>query len=57
MDTFDDFSVACHGKKYAISRHDRFRDFIASACSAANLSPVVENLNLIAENNSHSGDV
>ena len=40
-----------------ISRHDRIRDRIASACSAANLSPVIVKGNLIAENSSRLGDV
>ena len=50
-------AVACHGRGDAISRHDRIRDRIASACSAANLSPVIEKRNLIAENNSSPGGV
>ena len=37
--------------------HDRIRDCIASACSAANLSPAIEKRNLIAENNSRPRDV
>ena len=57
MDTFGDHAVACHGRGDAISRHDRIRDRIASTCSAANLSPVIEKRNLIAENNSRPGDV
>ena len=57
MGTFVDHAVACHGKGDAISRHDRIRDRIASACSAANLSPVIEKRDLIAENNSRPGDV
>ncbi|XP_075259889.1 uncharacterized protein LOC142351636 [Convolutriloba macropyga] len=57
LDTFGDHAVACHGRGDAISRHDRIRDRIASACSAANLSPIIEKRNLIAENNSRPGDV
>ena len=49
MDTFGDHVVACHGRRDAISRHDRIRNHIASACSD-NLSPVIEKRNLIAEN-------
>ena len=51
LDTFGDHAVACHGRIDAISRHDRIRDCIASACSAANLSQVIEKRNLIAEKN------
>ena len=57
MDTFGDHAVACNGRGDVISRHDRVRDCIASACSAANLSPVIEKRNLIAENNSRPGGV
>ena len=57
LHTFGDHAVACHGRGDAISRHDRFRDRIASACSAANLSSVIEKRNFIAENNSRPGDV
>ena len=57
LDTFGEHAVACHGRGDAISRHNRIRDRIASACSAANLSPVIEKRNLIAENNSRPGDV
>ena len=56
LDTFGDHAVACHGRGDVISRHDRICDRIASACSAANLSPVIEKRNLIAENNSRPGD-
>ena len=57
LDTFGDHAVNCHGMEEAISRHDRIRDRIASACSAANLYPVIEKCNLIAENNSRPGDI
>ena len=52
LDTFGDHAVACHGRGDAIPRHDRIRDRTASSCLAANLSPVIEKRNLIAENNS-----
>ena len=57
LDTFGDHAVACHGRGDAISRHDRIRNRIASACSAANLSPVIEKRNLIAENSSRPGEI
>ena len=57
LNTFGDIGVACHGNGDAISRHARIRDRIASACSAGNLSPVIEKRNLLAENNSRSGYV
>ena len=57
LDTFGDHAVACHGRGDVIARHNRIRDRIASACSAANLSPVTEKRNLIVENNSRPGDV
>ena len=57
LNSFGDHAVACHGRGDAIARHDRFRDRIASACSKANLSPVIEKRNLIAENNSRPEDV
>ena len=56
MDTFGDHAVACHGRGDAISRHDRIRNRIASACLAVNLSPKIEKRNFIAENNSRQGD-
>ena len=57
LDIFGDHAVACHGRRDAISRHDRFRDHIASACSAANFSRVIKKRILIAENYSRPGDV
>ena len=57
LDTFGDHAAAYHGRGDAIARHDRIRDRIASASSAANLCPVLEKRNLIAENNSRPGDV
>ena len=56
LDTFGDHAVVCHGKGNGISWHDRIRDRIASACSAANLSPVIEKRNLIGEKNSRPGN-
>ena len=56
LDIFGDHAVICHGRGDAISRHDRILDRIASACSAANLSPVIEKRNLIAENSSRPID-
>ena len=57
LDTFGDHAVACRGRGDAIARHDRISDRIASPYLAANLSPVIEKRNLIAENNSRPGDV
>ena len=42
LDINGDHAIACHGRGDAIARHDRIRDKIVSACSFANLSPVVE---------------
>ena len=42
LDIYGDHAIACHGRGDAIARHDRIRDKIVSACSSANLSPVVE---------------
>ena len=56
LNTFGNHAVACHGRGDASLRHDRSRDRIASACSAANLSPPIEKRNLIAENKSRQGD-
>ena len=57
MGAFRDHAVSCHGKGHGIKRQDRIRDHIASACSAANLAPVSEKRNLIAENISGPGYV
>ena len=57
LDTLGDHAVACHGLGDLISRHDRLRDKVFSACKAANLSPVCEQKNLIPETNSQPGDV
>ena len=52
LDTLSDHAFACHGRGDMILRHDRLRDKIFSVCSAANLSPVCEQKNLIPETNS-----
>ena len=57
LDTFGGHAVAYHGREDAISRLDRIREHIASVCSAANLPPVFQKHNFIAENNSHPRDV
>ena len=49
--------IACHCRGDAIARLDRIRGKIVSACSSANLSPVVEKKNLIQESQSHPGDI
>ena len=50
LDIISDHAVICHGRGDAISRHDKICDGIASACSAANLSPVIEKRNLFVAN-------
>ena len=57
LDIYGDHAIACHGREDAIARHDRIRDKIVSACSSANLSPVVEKKNLIPESHSRPGDI
>ena len=57
LDIFGDHAVICPGRGDAISRHDRIRDRFASACSAANLSQVIEKRILIAGNGSRPGDI
>ena len=57
LNRLGDHAVACHGRGDVISGHDRIRDRIASACSAADLSSVIEKSDLIAQNNSRPGDV
>ena len=56
LDIYGDHAIACHGRGDAIARHDRIRDKLVSACSSANLSPVVEK-NLIPESQSRPGDI
>ena len=57
LDIYGDHAIACHGRGDAIARHDRIRDKLVSACSSANLSPVVEKKNLIPESQSRTGDI
>ena len=57
LDTLGDHAVAWHGRGDMILLHDRRRDKIFSAGSAANLSPFCEQKNLIPETNSRPGDV
>ena len=56
LDIYGEHAIICHGRGDAIYRHDRICDLIASACSAANLSPAIEKRNLIAGNNSCPAD-
>ena len=56
LDIFGDHAVIFHGRADATSRHDRIRDRIASAFSAASLSQVIEKRNLIA-GNARPGDI
>ena len=57
LDIFGDHAVSCHGRDNIISRHDRVRDTIMTACSSANFSPVCEQKHFLPENNSRPGDV
>ena len=58
LDIFRDHAVIiCPGRGDPISGHDRFHDRFASACSAANLSPVIKKRNLIEGNSSRPGDI
>ena len=52
-----DYAVSCHGPADMISRHDRIRDKITSACSGALLSPICEQKNLLLDNDSRPGDI
>ena len=56
LDIFGDHAVSCHGRGDIISRHDRVRDIVMTACSPANLSPVCEQKHL-PENKSRTGGV
>ena len=49
--------MSCHGRGDMISRHDRIRDKIISACSGALLSPIFEQKSLLPDNNSRPGDI
>ena len=58
LDTLGDHAVACHARGDTVLRHhDRLRDEFFSACSAANVSPVRQQKNLIPEKNPRPGDV
>ena len=49
--------MSCHGRGDMISRHDRIRDRIISACSGALLSPICAQKSLLPDNNSRRGDI
>ena len=57
LDIYGDHAIAHHVQGEAIARHDRIRKTVLSACSSANLSPVVKKKNLIPENQSCPGDI
>ena len=57
LDIFSDHAVICRGRGDAISRHVRTRHRTASACSAANLSSVIEKRNPIARKSSRPGGI
>ena len=57
LDIFGDHAVSCQGRGDIISRHDRVRDTIMTACLSANLSPVYEQKHILPENISRPGDV
>ena len=57
LDVMGDHAVSCHGCGDMISRHDRIRDKIISACSGALLSPISEQKSLLPDNNSRPGDI
>ena len=50
-------AVACGGSGGRISRHDRLRDIIFNATSAASLAPIKEQRNLIPGERSKPGDI
>ena len=52
-----DHAVSCHGRGDMISRHDRIRDKIISACSGALFSPISEQKSLLPDSNSRPGDI
>ena len=52
-----DHAVSCQGRGDMISRHDRLRYKIISACSGAFLSPISEQKCLLPDNNSRPGDI
>ena len=51
FDIYGDHVIARHGQGDAIARHGQLRDNVVSACSSANLSPVIKK-NLISGNQS-----
>ena len=57
LDVMGDHAVSCHGRGDMISRHDRIRDKIISACSGALLSPISEQKSLLPDNNSRPVDI
>ena len=57
LDVMGDHAVSCHGRGDMISRHDRIRDKIISACSGALLSHISEQKSLLPDNNSRPGDI
>ena len=57
LDTIVDHADACDGRGDMIFQHDRLRNKIFLACSAANLSPICEQKNLRPETNSRPGGV
>ena len=52
-----DHAVSCHGRVDIISRQDRKRDKIISACSGDLLSPFSEQKSLLPDNKSSPGDI
>ena len=52
-----DHAVSCNGRGDMISRHDRIRDKIISACSGPILSPISEQKSLLPDNNSRPGNI
>ena len=57
LDVMGDHAVSCHDRGDMISRYDRIRDKIISACSGVLLSPICEQKSLLPDNNSRPGDV
>ena len=57
LDVLGDHAVACGGSGGRISRHDRLRDIIFNATSAASLAPIKEQRNLIPGERSKPGDI
>ena len=57
LDVLGDHAVACGGSGGRISRHDRLRDIIFNATTAASLAPIKEQRNLIPGERSKPGDI